>query len=82
MSTPKEKAIKLFKEYLEWIGKSYYHDGAYSKGEEDKAKECALVTVEEMIKEYDAIESEQVALGFINSKMEYWNEVKEELNKL
>lgn len=73
--TPKEKAIELYKKYLEWISNTYYHVGTYSKSDGEKSKECTLIAVNEIISQ------------FINKCCEhqnrtYWEEVKEEVEKI
>ena len=61
--TPKDKAQKLIKEYalLSWKGKEF---------EMDYYKKCALIAVDELIKEV------------AHSDVGYWQEVKQEIEKL
>jgi hypothetical protein len=67
--TPKEKAKELSNKFLQFTPYEF---------EYDYAKECALIAVDEII---DSIE-----IGFEDykalAKNSYWNEVKQEINKL
>ena len=70
--TPKEKALELLDNILETMFD--LRDG-YNSGEVFKvAKQCALIAVDEMIK------NEQKYYG--NREVTYWEEVKQEINKL
>jgi hypothetical protein len=60
--TPKEKANELIEKYAIWSW--------------NEAKECALITVDEIL---DTIEDERT--GIFNMKR-YWQEVKQEIEKL
>ena len=52
------------------------------------AKQCALITVEKMINEYQSMSDLESVLvvnneiTFIVDKLKYWNEVKNQINKL
>ena len=65
--TPKEKAEELFNKYYSYLKANLMHD---EEARED-AKECALITVDEILK-------------IIHTNMEdkYWQEVKQEIEKL
>ena len=70
--TTKEKAQELFNKFRQFA----YHDtselGSYQLMQEMyNAKQCALIVVDEMMKEIKYITRE-----------EYWKEVKQEINKL
>jgi hypothetical protein len=74
--TPQEKAIDLF-------------DKMYMTGiDEYDSKQCALITVDEVIEEYQSmsdLESILVInneLTFVIHKLVYWQEVKQEIDKL
>jgi len=70
--TPKEKAENLLQLYLPYVQSSDYTEEI-----KNKCKQCALVAVEEIIKtlyEYH-YDSESGAY-------EYWQEVKQEIEKL
>ena len=69
--TPKEKAIELFDKMHEKIYNGDMYDDLY------RAQQCALIAVEE-IKEaifWHPFESP-------NFQLEYWQEVKQEIEKL
>lgn len=52
------------------------------------AKKCALITVDEMINEYQSMSDLESVLvvnneiTFVVDKLKYWNEVKKQINKL
>jgi hypothetical protein len=66
---PKEKALKLLSEYL--IHFIEFYDDKEFDYNTDKAKQCALIAVDEILK-------------IIHTNMEdkYWQEVKKEIEKL
>lgn len=67
--TPKEKTQELIK--------SFYPEVRWKLGQEDcldRAKRCALITVKEIL-------SYSKAHGFIGLT-EYWEEIKQEIEKL
>ena len=64
--TAKEKAIEIFEKY------KFVEIANYTSKFE--VKECALICINEIIAE---LESERVF-----ERLDYWNEVKEEINKL
>ena len=78
--TPKDKAKELFTEFS---GNTVHHDAA---------KQCTLKCVDEIIKSYPHtydIEKEYTRDGDeitvitnIRANMEYWNQVKQEIEKL
>lgn len=70
--TPKEKARELFSKYLFYFPE-FYHDEMSYDYNEDKAKECALVAVDEIITNRERIKG--------IDKL-YWQEVKQEIYKL
>jgi hypothetical protein len=67
--TPKEKAQELFENM-------YYKIESDELGkDEESAKQCALIAVDELIDEYQKI--------FPNvNRRNYWDEVKQEIEKL
>ena len=69
--TAKEKAEILFKEYYSYLKSNLMDD----KEAIDDAKQCALIAVDEVI---GAIESIAVWISTLN----YWQEVKQEIEKL
>jgi hypothetical protein len=64
--TPKQKASHLILTYMAIVVK------------QDLAKECALAAVEEIIKEYGTYYKVEVDGKYVS----YWQEVKQELEKL
>ena len=71
--TPKEKAEELINRYLEILA-----GGMYDVREE--AKKCALVCVDECIKEH-CHESEHKDPLAQDRWIDYWQEVKKEINQ-
>lgn len=71
--TPKEKAKDLFEKYVFYFPE-YYNDLEFDYNIEH-AKECALIAVNEILNNDN---------NFFNtySKNDYWQEVKQEINKL
>ena len=63
--TPKEKAEELFTNYL-ILFPEFYNDKEYGYND-DKAKQCTLIAVDELIKETGS---------------KYWYDVKQEIEKL
>jgi len=75
MSSPKEKALKLYSNYLGFLIKNsnLYIDNGFI---EEQAKQCALIAVDEIIK------SIRWSSDFNNEQKKYWQEVKQEIEKL
>jgi hypothetical protein len=74
--TPKEKAKKLVDKYSTYVV-------MWSGGievETQNVKQCALIAVNEMLEELDHLAFDDHDYG--TSKMMYWMEVKNEINKL
>jgi hypothetical protein len=81
--TPKEKALELVEKFRL---KVLDYDGNGING--FKAKQCALLAVDEMIDEYQSM-SDLDSILFINNehinvinKLVYWQEVKQELRNV
>jgi len=71
--TPKQKAQELVNKFRDFAnGSDYETDGFSPNIEKENGKECALIAVDEILKDqpFDVI------------KLEYWNKVKEEIKKL
>ena len=64
--TPKEKADELFDKYYSYLKANLMDD----KEAIDDAKQCALIAVDELIKQVNYLH------------IEYWKEVKQEIEKL
>jgi len=76
--TPKEKAIELCDKFLRTYKVSLFPP--FNKAS-DEAKQCALIAVDEIIKEcYNWNGSDNVQ--WETNRFEYWNEVKQEIEKL
>lgn len=78
--TPKEKAIELFNKY-------YCLENNSKKRikiiEFDTAKQCALIAVNEIISQWDYIDTYLADLGGkFNPNLKYWKQVKQEIEKL
>jgi hypothetical protein len=78
--TPKEKAIELFDKMHEEIYNRDMYNDLY------RAKQCALIAVDEILKlenintyNYLTENKEQLIVQLANS---YWEEVKQEIEKL
>ena len=76
--TPKDKAQELVEKYA-------YHLWIDGVCDYDKAKQCALIAVDELIKEAyftkGYIEEVFFTDGYYD-KQDYWQEVKQEIEKL
>jgi hypothetical protein len=73
MSTPKEKATELVKKFYPIV--------QWKLGQEDcliRAKKCALIAVDEIINYLTTSLDVQTSLIAVN----YWQEVKQEIEKL
>lgn len=69
--TPQEKAEELIKKFFEPV--------RWKLGQENvtqRAKQCALIAVDELLNDTDA------SSPFEIDRLEYWQEVKQEINKL
>jgi hypothetical protein len=72
--TPKEKAEELIEKYKQYSQLEIGYQGITSRIQ--SAKKCALIAVDECIK---AVESDW---SFMEIRMEYWQKVKQEIEKL
>ena len=75
--TPKEKAKELIDKFAEANGNSFF------------AKECALIVVDEIIKQFVGVYDSLKDAGVLEStnvedsaNYKYWQEVKQEIKKL
>ena len=84
--TPKEKARELVNQFLEKIpfaDTNVYKD--WKKEMNDKAKQCALIAVDEVLENVNYFFTELEKDGLPNKfddEIEYWNEIKKEIIKL
>jgi hypothetical protein len=77
--TPKEKAKELFGKYATYV--------VMWKGDinttHQNCKQCALIAVDEILKEYAHAENHiEDIMGKISIYIKYWQEVKQEIEKL
>lgn len=70
--TPKEKAKELVQKYVTYFPE-FYHDEMSYDYNEDKAKQCALIAVNEIIN--------SALFKWLEDEI-YWEEVKQEIEKL
>ena len=73
MITPKEKALELFLKFRQIPPSS-----PYTGVDDDEAKQCAIVAVDEILD----IDCCDMSEEHFNNHIEYWQEVKSELEKL
>jgi hypothetical protein len=74
--TPKEKADELFWKYRPIIAGKQFVTGLVLMSEaKELTKQCALVAVDEIILEMDNV-------MLPNPFKQYWNEIKQEIEKL
>jgi hypothetical protein len=83
---PKRKARELVNQFLEKIpfaDTKVYKD--WKKEMNDKAKQCALIAVDEILENVNYFFNELEKDGLPNKfddEIEYWNEIKQEIIKL
>ena len=83
MITPKEKAKELVDKYIP-LSLRLYSDYEWVE-EIDSAKQCALIAVDELIKEACFTDAYIKSVFFTDGyydKQEYWEEVKTEIENL
>jgi hypothetical protein len=73
--TPKEKAIELYNKFLNPSGGTYL----YGMLEHESAKECALIAVDEIL---DLKHIVTLRRNMHEMELEYWDEVKQEIENL
>lgn len=74
--TPEEKAKALINKFT--FAPIYFT--TYEDGAKMNAKQCALIAVEHILQELDHLPFDDQDFG--TSKMKYWQEVKQEIEKL
>jgi hypothetical protein len=75
--TPKEKAEELVDKFR------IISYGKYSIPTKNKAKKCALIAVDEIIIQWEYIDTYLSDLGGeLNPNLKYWYNVKQEIEKL
>jgi hypothetical protein len=75
--TPKEKAVELYNKY-EQLGKDFTRGVSMA----EFAKQCALIAVDEILTVVKYYEKQNCRLLIDNMKVLYWQEVKQEIEKL
>ena len=76
--TPKDKAIELYIKYID-----AYNDRNLQVSDYKFAKQCALLAVDEIIEFMEVDDFDSDTCYWANhSKMQYWLEVKQEIEKL
>lgn len=83
--TPKEKAEELLTKMSKQTYKYQPYSGANYLEEEigyEAGKKCALITTEEVIYQYFALNTYLSDMGGIDKQYKYWLEVKQEIEKL
>ena len=68
---PQEKAIELFDKYAD----DFNFDSTY-RGYKEQSKKCAIIVVDEIIYYLE------ITLGVDKEDFKYWQEVKNEIEKL
>jgi 2,3-bisphosphoglycerate-independent phosphoglycerate mutase len=69
--TPQEKAKELYSKFLRYVP-------AEEEFEHEYAKQCALIAVDEIIANIEP----SVSMDVISARIKYWEEVKQEIEKL
>jgi len=75
--TPKEKAKELVNKFYVILMKKNYPNVAQM----DAAKECALIAVDEIMPIVEGYE-DALSASQTSDELEYWQEVKQEIEKL
>lgn len=82
--TPKEKAEELVNQFLPNTTSYYLYNGESINGgigvRVEKAKKCALISVNEIMKAQELVYHDSDLNGIIFDQ--YWNQVKAEIEKL
>ena len=74
--TPKEKAEELVKRYRKEILKGKYRIDGFVV--EELSEECVLIAVDEIIAQIEP----SVSMDVISARIKYWEQVKQEIEKL
>jgi LytS/YehU family sensor histidine kinase len=76
--TPQEKAKELVNKFAIYLRANLMFD---EEADED-AKVCALIAVDEIIEQYEFDVASDVENKRFMAKLNYWDEVKQEIEKL
>ena len=72
--TPKEKAEELVDKFFNWYPEQ---DAQFI------AKQCALIAVDELIETHNGMQTFLLSeIGYLITSPDYWQEVKQEIEKL
>jgi hypothetical protein len=74
--TPKEKAQELVDKFMDYS--QYKLNEKHNMSNVKSAKQCAIIAVDEILKDYHQISNNL----WVMSRIEYWQEVKNEIEKL
>jgi Mn-dependent DtxR family transcriptional regulator len=81
--TPKEKAKELFDKFTIYTKFLDEFKGWIEHSDSSKAKQFALIAVNEIIDSHNNIQNFLFnEIGYLITRPEYWQEVKEEIEKL
>jgi hypothetical protein len=76
--TPKEKAKELFNKFQKPIDLLHKYPMCF-----DTSKQCALIAVDEIIQQWEIIDTYIADFGGkLNQSLKYWEKVKQEIEKL
>jgi hypothetical protein len=78
--TPQEKALQLIDSFDEYA-ESRISDNGRGFDKKYCSKQCALIVVNEIINETSPLELHPLGT-YTNPKIEYWEQVKQEIEKL
>jgi len=82
--TPREKADELYSKYDDLLNKDFGNPIVF----DNQLKQCALIAVEEMLGEYQSMSDLESIIvindevKFVVHQLEYWMEVKQEIENL
>jgi hypothetical protein len=78
--TPKDKANELVEKFNNYCSYEWWEG---NNGHKENMKQCALIAVDEILKEYAHAENHiEDIMGKISIYIKYWQEVKQEIEKL
>ena len=84
LMTPREKADELYSKYDDLLNKDFGNPIVF----DNQLKQCALIAVEEMLGEYQSMSDLESIIvindevKFVVHQLEYWMEVKQEIENL
>ena len=75
--TPKEKAEELLNKFFNYCSYEWYEG---EKGHKENMKQCALIAVDEIL--WEIIKYADNSREYVVENSKYWEEVKQEIEKL